>query len=123
MYSRARVLSLVALAGCASGQSAARPDARARDAIARLEARVLPAVLVAGETRGVPLAQRLRAERIPAISIAVFNDYRLDWAKAYGTADDAAHPATIDTLFQAGSISKPVSALAALLAVARGKLS
>ncbi|HEX4461653.1 MAG TPA: serine hydrolase [Polyangia bacterium] len=89
-----------------------------------MEARILPAVLVAGEPRGVPLAQRLRQERIPAISIAVFNDYRLDWAKAYGIADlESGAPATIDTLFAAGSISKPVSALAALLAVARGKLS
>ncbi|MCU1278616.1 MAG: tetratricopeptide repeat protein [bacterium] len=66
----------------------------------------------------------MREYRIPAVSIAVFKNYQIDWAKAYGLADVTTKtPATVDTLFQAGSISKPVAAMAALMAVARGTLS
>ena len=44
--------------------------------------------------------------------------------KAYGLADMATKkPVTSETLFQAASISKPVSALAALHLVQEGKLS
>ena len=133
MHSRlAFPLCLMTLAGCANVakkpllHSGAQPAAdRGRSPhVAHIEGRLLPAVLVAGEPRGTALATRMRQERIPALSIAVFNDYRLDWAEAYGLADvQSGAPATVDTLFQAGSISKPVAALAALLAVARGNLS
>jgi CubicO group peptidase (beta-lactamase class C family) len=94
------------------------------DAAARIESGLLPAVLVKGEARSWTLAARMHEYRIPAISIAVINNYRVEWAKAYGIADAATgKPATIETLFQAGSISKPVAAMAALMAVARGALA
>jgi CubicO group peptidase (beta-lactamase class C family) len=94
---------------------------RADDPAARVESGLLPAVLVKGEPHRWTLAEHMREYRIPAVSIAVFNNYRVEWARAYGIADVATDaPATIDTLFQAGSISKPVAAMAALMAVAHG---
>lgn len=60
---------------------------------------------------------------VNAVSIAVVRDRKLDWARAYGFADkERKVAATPDTLFQAGSISKPIAALAALKRVDSGQL-
>ncbi len=66
------------------------------------------------------MAQR----KIPGLSLAIIEDGRVAFARSYGVADEATHaPVTTSTLFQAGSISKPVSALAALHLVEAGRLS
>jgi CubicO group peptidase (beta-lactamase class C family) len=60
---------------------------------------------------------------VPGVSIAVVNDYRLDWAEGFGVLKAGeSQPVTPTTLFQAASISKPVAALAALRTVELGKL-
>lgn len=89
--------------------------------IARIEHGLLPAVRVEGERYDWTLVSRMAHQRVPAVSIAVWRDHRLEWARAYGIADDGV-PATTGTLFQAGSISKSVAALAAMKAVERGEL-
>ena len=62
--------------------------------------------------------------KVPGFSIAVIDDYKIAWAKAYGVTDAGSHnPVTTTTLFQAGSISKPVAATGALWLVEHGKLS
>jgi CubicO group peptidase (beta-lactamase class C family) len=61
---------------------------------------------------------------VPGASIAVIRDYQIHWTKAYGTADQTTKaPVTSDTMFQAASISKPVTALAVMRLVEAGKLS
>ena len=61
---------------------------------------------------------------IPALSLAIVQGGRIVYARAYGVTDLATGaPATTATLFQAGSISKPVAALGALQLVEQGKLS
>ena len=61
---------------------------------------------------------------VPGASIAVIRDYQIHWTKAYGTADQTTKaPVTADTMFQAASISKPVTALAVMRLVEAGKLS
>ena len=62
--------------------------------------------------------------RIPGLSIAIIHDGRIVVSRAYGVADLTTRaPATPATLFQAGSISKPVAALGVLRLVEMGKLS
>ena len=62
--------------------------------------------------------------KVPAVSVAVIDDYKIAWAKGYGVTEaSGAMPVTTRTLFQAGSISKPVAAAAALYLVKNGKLS
>ena len=70
------------------------------------------------------IARLMKAYNDPALSIAVIDDYKIVWAKAYGVvgADDR-KPVDEHTLFQAGSISKPVAATAMLQLVEKGKLS
>jgi CubicO group peptidase (beta-lactamase class C family) len=62
--------------------------------------------------------------KVPALSIAVIDNFQIVWAKGYGVvAPDSKSPVTTKTLFQAGSISKPVAATAALHMVEQGKLA
>jgi CubicO group peptidase (beta-lactamase class C family) len=59
----------------------------------------------------------------PALSVAVIKDFKVEWARAYGFRDaEEKSPATVETLFQAASISKPVAAAAALRFVEKGRL-
>ena len=66
------------------------------------------------------MAQR----QIRGLSLAVIQDRKIVVARGYGVADATSNaPVTTATLFQAGSISKPVAALGALHLVEAGKLS
>jgi CubicO group peptidase (beta-lactamase class C family) len=99
-------------------------QAAIEERIARIENDLLPAVLVKGEARApVKLADRMKELHVPAVSVAVINDGRIEWARAYGVTRTDGPPATTDTLFQAASISKPVSALAVMQLVEAGKLN
>jgi len=70
------------------------------------------------------LTERMAFYRVPAVSIALIANGRVEWARAYGLADVASgRPATTQTLFQAGSISKTLTAIGALRLVEQGKLS
>jgi len=60
---------------------------------------------------------------VPGVSIAVFENYRLVWAKGYGVASvNTKTPVDASTLFQAASISKPVAATAVMRLAADGFL-
>ena len=60
---------------------------------------------------------------VPGVSIAVIHDNKIAWSKSYGVKDeDTKEPVTRETLFQAGSISKPVAAYAALKLTEEGKI-
>ena len=78
---------------------------------------------VAAKTIGVPanIDDRMRAYGVPGISIAIVDNGKIAWAKGYGVADSSSRrPVTTQTLFQAASISKPLSAMGALLLVQKG---
>jgi CubicO group peptidase (beta-lactamase class C family) len=75
-------------------------------------------------TDPLTLAEMMAYFRVPAVSIAVTRDFAIDWAKAWGVADVASGAAaTVETLFQAASISKPVAAMASLKAVSIGQFT
>jgi CubicO group peptidase (beta-lactamase class C family)/putative intracellular protease/amidase len=60
---------------------------------------------------------------VPGLSVAVIDDFRIAWARGYGVTEaGGAVPVTPRTLFQAGSVSKPVAAVGALALVEQGKL-
>ena len=84
--------------------------------IARIEHGLLPAVLVKGEPPpSMNLVDRMSFYKVPGVSIAVIDQGRMAWARGYGFADTASkRPVTPETRFQAASISKSVTAAAAL---------
>ena len=109
---------LAAAVAAAVAQQAAPPPPE----IQKVERGLRPPVLLKG-TNPWTLEERMRFHRVPGVSIAVFGSGKILWAKAYGVADaDSLTPATDTTLFQAASISKPVSASAILKKVEQGKL-
>jgi len=60
---------------------------------------------------------------IPGVSIAVINNYQLEWAKAYGLADNKKKiPTTLNTSFNAGSISKSMCTVGFLKLSEDGKI-
>lgn len=62
--------------------------------------------------------------KVPALSIAVVDNFTIIWAKGYGVTEAGGKtPVTTHTLFQAGSISKPVAATGTLYLVEHDKLS
>ena len=69
------------------------------------------------------LQQVMDLFHVPGVSVAVINDFKIEWAKGYGLADvSSGARVDADTLFQAASISKPVAAMAAVRAAQDGRL-
>lgn len=70
------------------------------------------------------LRQTMAALKVPGFSVALIDDYKIAWARGYGvTAPGGERPVTPATLFQAASISKPITAAGGLWLVGQGKLS
>ena len=69
------------------------------------------------------IKDRMLKYNIHGISIAVVNNYEIEWAKGYGLADTAENkPVTTETLFQAGSVSKSLNALGVLKLAQENKI-
>ncbi|MEM9931699.1 MAG: serine hydrolase domain-containing protein, partial [Bacteroidota bacterium] len=92
--------------------------------IARVENGLQPRLQIIGlDVPKYNVEERLKELGIPGVSVAVFKDGEVEWAKGYGMADSAEQrPVTTETLFQAGSISKAVAALRALQLKEKGTL-
>jgi CubicO group peptidase (beta-lactamase class C family) len=122
------ILIALSLSGCRASSNAANPPAQSEAGIAgriqRVENGLLPAVMIKGQNSAMRLAERMAHYKVPGLSVAVINDGKIEWARGYGVVEkDGGKPVTADTLFLAGSISKPVAALAALRLVEQGKLN
>lgn len=123
----AAALVVVALSGArpACAQTAAAADGVRADRVLR---GLRPTVEVAGRPPvRWTVAERMAHYRVPGVSIAVVEGGRVAWARGVGVkaagaaaARDSVTPAT---LFQAASISKPVTATAMLRLVERGALA
>lgn len=75
------------------------------------------------ERIGRVIRETMRIERIPGLSIAVVERGRVVWAQGFGWRDVKRRlPVDVDTQFQAGSISKPLTALGILVLSASGEV-
>jgi serine beta-lactamase-like protein LACTB len=65
----------------------------------------------------------MRAQQIPAVTVAVMTADRLVYSRAFGMADlENSVPATPETLIRTASIAKSISAVAAMTLLESGKL-
>ena len=91
--------------------------------IQRVENGLINPVIIKGQPEKMSLSDRMDHHNVPGISIAVINDYKIEWAKGYGLIEaKGTEPVTPATRFQAASISKPVAATASLHFVESGLL-
>ena len=80
-------------------------------------------VLKSDEHATHTLADRMKELNVPGVSIAVLHNGQIEWARGFGVRSIGGPPVNAETLFQAGSISKPLAAMACLRLVQQGKLS
>ncbi len=67
--------------------------------------------------------ERMKHYKVPGVSIAVVNNFKVEWAKGYGLADTLKKtPVTPQTMFSAGSISKLVMAAATFQLIQEQKI-
>lgn len=78
---------------------------------------------VAGSTARFTVAQRMARWRVKGLSVAVLDGCRIVDERGFGVADAAGAPVTPATLFQAASISKPVTAIMALRLAEEGRVA
>ena len=127
------VALVMALAGTApAGRAQSGQKAGAKGASENDEQRIervtngIESILVKKDQRPVTLdlVGLMKLCSDPGLSVAVIEGYKIEWARAYGTTElGGTTTVTTKTLFQAGSISKPVAATGMLALVQHGKLS
>jgi CubicO group peptidase (beta-lactamase class C family) len=105
------------------GVSTAQPPVEIERRIEHIQNAILPPVLIKGEPpASSKLADRMAALHAPGVSLAMIHHGKIEWARGFGVTRVGGSAVTPETLFQAASISKPVTAMAVLHLVGSGKL-
>ncbi|HXD87991.1 MAG TPA: serine hydrolase [Urbifossiella sp.] len=105
---RHALLALVLFPLPAAAQSAVPPPEKYAAAAAELDAFI---------------AEQVADKRLPALSIALVDGGRIVWAKGFGFQDAAKKtPATAETIYRVGSVSKLFTDVAIMQLVEKGKL-
>ena len=92
--------------------------------VTAVENALKPAMYVKGKPiAAMNILDRMKYYNVPGVSVAVIDNGEIAWAKGYGIKETSSNdPVTTETLFQAASISKPVTALGILRLVEKGIL-
>ena len=111
------LLSLAFLVSCSNNE-----QETTENKITQVENNLIPPIHIEGDSTW-NILDRMEHYGVPGVSLAVIENGEIAWSKSYGTVDkESGNPVTEKTLFQAASISKPVSAYAALRLVEEGKI-
>src|SRR6266446_2810641 len=105
--------------------SGAKSSASTEARIEKIARGIEPIESVKGEPPvSLDIEKLMKLYNVPGLSVAVIEDYKIAWTKSYEvTEPGGTTPVTAKTLFQAGSISKPVAAAVMLALVQKGELS
>jgi serine beta-lactamase-like protein LACTB, mitochondrial len=94
-------------------------------ALTFLAAAVTPQGLPAAQVHAIESAAAafLAEKKVPGLSVAIVVDRQLRWTGGFGVADvENAVPATAETMYRLASVSKTMTATAAMQLVERGRL-
>jgi CubicO group peptidase (beta-lactamase class C family) len=102
--------------------TAQQPYSKAvNEQIARVETNLSGDMVIDGKM--YTLSERMKHYNVSGLSVAVIDNYQIMWAKGYGYADKKeGRKVTANTLFEPGSISKSLNAVAILQLAQQGKL-
>lgn len=94
----------------------AQNDTESLADIKAIENGLIATIQIKGDaTQTFNINERMELYKVPGVSIAIVENGKIKWAKGYGDANTkTGTKVDTNTLFQAGSISKPLAALAAL---------
>src|SRR5581483_888471 len=96
----------------------AAPAARAEPAVAPAP----PYAAAVAELRKL-IEYEAADKKLPAVSIALIDDQRVVWAKGFGFQDrDRKIPATAETVYRVGSVSKLFTDVAVMQLVEKGQI-
>ena len=116
------VLSIIAILALLN-LAAQKTTPATTDRIKQVENSLSPALVYGDTIPRLNLLKQMAAYKVNGLSIAVIKDYKIEWAKGYGWADaEEKKPVTVDTRFQAASISKSINSLGILKLVQQGKI-
>jgi CubicO group peptidase (beta-lactamase class C family) len=88
-----------------------------------VEQNIQPLVHIIGTKEVQSLHERMSYYNIPGVSIAVIHNGKIDWAKGYGVIEAGSQkPVTNFTLFEAASVSKPITAITTMVLAQKGLL-
>lgn len=119
---KSKFIAFVALTLVLSCAEKDKTPETANDKITAVESNLTLPVYIEGDNT-FTLEERMEHYGVPGVSITVIHEGEIAWVKTYGVMDkESLAPVTENTLFQAASISKPVSAYAALRLVEQGKI-
>lgn len=92
--------------------------------IMKIENGLLPAVVIENEDNiTYSIIDRMQYYDVPGLSIAVIKDNKIEWAKSYGVKEKGTSDrVTLKTMFQAASMSKPITGIVAVKLAEQGKI-
>ncbi len=106
------------------GQTAKKYSREVEEKITQVEQNLKGVRNLEGQPTKWTLEERMKYYHANGVSIAVIKDYKVEWARGYGMADDEEkRPVTVNTLFLAGSNSKSLNAVGVLKLVQDKKLN
>lgn len=113
------VFSIACCGGALAQVAPASPASLSAVEITSIETGLTPRVVLADETRKTyDINDRMALLGVPGVSVAIFDDRHVIWAKGYGSTDSRRlQRVDVHTRFQAASISKSVTAFAVMTLV------
>jgi CubicO group peptidase (beta-lactamase class C family) len=107
-----------------TSQNAPSGNAEVQQHIQHVTSGLIGQIVIKGDEHAThTLSDRMKELNVPGVSIAVLHNGKIEWARGFGVHSLGGDPVDAETLFQAGSISKPLAAMACLRLVQEGKLS
>lgn len=121
------LLFLIGIIGCTnqnSNQDEKNISISENKHIENIQNNLVPVHYLNGRANKKSITQMMAEDKIPGVSIAFIDNGKISWQKSYGYSNlTDSTKVTPNTIFNGASLSKPVTAMAALHLVDKGMLS